>query len=150
MGTVRVGVLASLSKGTGNQATAERIARFLEEGGYQCLLVDLEHFRREQDFLSWEREQSEPIQVWLGIHAWRAGRFLISGGIERTYSIVYGGTDLNEYPSEASKLELMKRVCAQARFLVCFSTEMSEKASEVGSTSILVAVFLWVALAVRR
>lgn len=71
---MRIVVLSSLSDATGNNTTSRRIQRLLEDHcGHRVSLMDLSSFpqyRRISDF-----------DCALGVHAYRAGRWLVDGQV---------------------------------------------------------------------
>ena len=60
--------------------------------------------------------------IVLGVHAYRAGRFLLDCGLP--FVIVLGGTDMNENVHEADKADTIRRAVAQAAAIVAFDTNL--------------------------
>ena len=133
----RVLLLAPLSPGSGNAATAFRIADGLRQSSQitvDCMSVDTP--RIESDSLSTSIRQYDAV---LALHAYRAGHLLTS--IYQDDSslppliLIFAGTDLHSCESEW--LPTIQQIVPKARGLVCFSPEWKEYAESIYKDSLI-------------
>jgi hypothetical protein len=104
-------VIASIREATGNRTTAMRISKQMEELGHSCNLKCTNDFRNVDDFCTWI--QLNGIQCVLALHAYRTSHLV--QGCNIPYSIVFGGTDVNEHSHNADKLKVMTSVVKTAK-----------------------------------
>lgn len=124
---MKILLIASLTSETGNFSTAYRIKRCLSDCNIDCWLRCVTCFK---DSLSVkEYVYKHDLECVLGIHAWRAGRLLLDCPVP--FSIIFGGTDLNEHCKNKDKLETMKKALEKARYLVAFSCPMKKQALDL-------------------
>ncbi|XP_078362582.1 glycosyltransferase 1 domain-containing protein 1-like isoform X1 [Oculina patagonica] len=124
---MKILLIASLTSETGNCSTADRIKRCLCDCNIDCWLRCVTCFK---DGLSLkEFVHTRGLECVLGIHAWRAGRLLLDCPVP--FSIIFGGTDLNEHHKDKEKFEAMSKVVAKARYLVAFSSPMKKQALDL-------------------
>lgn len=116
-------VLASLGPGSGNNATASRIAFGLRQ--LPQVTVDLLSIDAPNIGLDSLQELIYQYDIVLALHVYRAGRLLTS--IYENNSdlpalvFIFAGTDLHS--CEPEWLPTIKQMLPKARGLVCFSTE---------------------------
>ncbi|XP_078362575.1 glycosyltransferase 1 domain-containing protein 1-like [Oculina patagonica] len=124
---MKILLIASLTSETGNCSTADRIKRCLCDCNIDCWLRCVTCFK---DGLSLkEFVHTHGLECVLGIHAWRAGRLLLDCPVP--FSIIFGGTDLNEHHKDKEKFETMSKVVEKARYLVAFSSPMKKQALDL-------------------
>ena len=129
--TKRILLLAPLSPGSGNAATAFRVADGLRQSSQitvDCVSVDKPHI--EADSLSASIRQYDAV---LALHAYRAGHLLTS--IYQNNSslppliLIFAGTDLHS--CEPAWLPTIEQIVLKARGLVCFSYEWKKHAENI-------------------
>ncbi len=103
----RVLVVASLTEGTGNETTAQRIAAHLSSPAVRVHLLDAHSFDSAAHFEA-ETRALQPF-VFLGVHFVRAGRLCLALPPGVRVLLVAGGTDLNENVKQPEKLAEMRR-----------------------------------------
>ncbi|CAF1020930.1 unnamed protein product [Adineta steineri] len=127
----RVLLLAPLSPGSGNAATAFRLTDGLRHSSQifvDCISVDTP--RIESDSLLDSIRQYDAV---LALHAYRAGRLLTS--IYQNNSdlppliLIFAGTDLHS--CEPEWLPTIEQIVPKARGLVCFSFEWKKYAENI-------------------
>ncbi|CAF1598868.1 unnamed protein product [Didymodactylos carnosus] len=127
----RVLLLAPLSPGSGNAATAFRLADGLRQSSQitvNCMSVDTPHI--EPDSLLASIRQYDAV---LALHAYRAGHLLTS--IYQNTSclppliLIFAGTDLHS--CEPEWMPTIKQIVPKARGLVCFSAEWKKYAESI-------------------
>ncbi|XP_011613513.1 glycosyltransferase 1 domain-containing protein 1 isoform X2 [Takifugu rubripes] len=116
--------LACLSPKTGNNTTAERIRSHIEKAGHTCELRDAREFQSSAEVA--ELLSRHHFQSALGIHLFKAGRFLLD--IQIPFGIIFGGTDINEDVKVEQKRVVMEQVLLKARFAVAFTEELKKEA----------------------
>ncbi|XP_033628470.1 glycosyltransferase 1 domain-containing protein 1-like [Asterias rubens] len=121
---MKVLVLSALRAHTGNFSSAHRISDFFKQDGIESELVDSNGFSSGVDFN--HHVVMTAADCVLAIHAYRSGRLLLECPVP--YGIVFGGTDINEYPKNHEKLRTMTAVIMKARFLVSFNQAMRDQA----------------------
>ncbi|KAH9525558.1 Glycosyltransferase 1 domain-containing protein 1 [Bulinus truncatus] len=117
-------LLSPLAKRGGNYCTIKRIRNHLKSFGYKCHLEDPKLFDNNDDFIS--MVDKDNIGVLIGIHALRTGAFMKDSNLP--YIIILGGTDINEFSKDSRALDIMTEVITKARFVVCFSPTIRDKA----------------------
>ena len=127
--TNRIVLLASLQNATGNNITAERIANFLRCSTTTVELVDVHSFEDNQSFRNWSEKKIKDTTLFVGVHAYRAGKRLLGSCIP--YIIIFGGTDINENYKDDKKLAIMKHACKEAKLLICFTSTIKDRALQV-------------------
>ena len=124
--TKRVLLLASLGSGSGNAATASRIADGLRQSpqiSVDCESVDTLHTEFDSS-LTWIHQ----YDIVVALHVYRAGHLLTSiyqnnSGIPPLI-LIFAGTDLHS--CEPEWLPTIKQILPKARGLVCFSSEWKQ------------------------
>ncbi|CAB4005915.1 Hypothetical predicted protein [Paramuricea clavata] len=127
MAMVKILLLARLTPQSGNLTTAQRIKGHLAETGHTCELQNSEFFETSEGFRHYIVENE--FCCVIGIHLWRAGKFLLDCPVP--FSMIFGGTDLNEHVQDSKKLHVMTQVVEKAKNLVAFSQTMASKAEEI-------------------
>ncbi|ELU07068.1 hypothetical protein CAPTEDRAFT_182819 [Capitella teleta] len=118
----RLLIVGQLRPFSGNNSTALRIAGYLEEEGFACILRDISSFESSSAFICVLRDLR--IDAAIGIHALRAGALLKDCPLP--YCLIFGGTDLNEYSRQAKDLMTMKTASHHSTSLVTFCQPMSD------------------------
>lgn len=121
---MHISLLASLREGTGNNVTAERIQSMLTFDDHTCNLLDTNKLT-EQEIASYHEHNK--VDLYFGIHAFRAGRLLIKQE-QIPFIIIFGGTDINEHINQEDKKEIMEEACKKAKYLICFTEAIKQKA----------------------
>ncbi|XP_022103841.1 glycosyltransferase 1 domain-containing protein 1-like isoform X2 [Acanthaster planci] len=121
---MKVLLLSALKTCTGNCCTAQRISDYLQEAGHDSLLADNDAFSSSSEFNQHIAKMG--ADCVLAIHAYRSGRLLLECPVP--YSIVFGGTDVNEHHRNHDRLVTMTAAVAKARFLVSFNKPMRDQA----------------------
>ena len=122
-------LLASLHGATGNFVSASRLRAFLTYGGHECSMLDANSFSSAEELIKWHETQKTKPNLYVGLHAYRAGRLLLNF-FHTSYIIIFGGTDINEHVQQADKLQIMQNVCDRATFLVCFTDAIRDRAKQ--------------------
>ncbi|XP_068616991.1 glycosyltransferase 1 domain-containing protein 1 [Brachionichthys hirsutus] len=120
---MRLLLIACLSPGTGNYATAARIRAHVEEAGHTCELRDAAEFRSSTEVANL-LSQNPPFQGALAVHLFKAGRLLLDTRVP--FGVIFGGTDVNEDVKVEQKRVVMEQVLQRARFAVAFSDRLKE------------------------
>ncbi|KAH9255355.1 hypothetical protein BASA81_006474 [Batrachochytrium salamandrivorans] len=118
-------ILAPLALWTGNQSTALRFRAHLVSFGWRVVLVNsnsVKDFGKVCEFWG--------VDFVLAIHAFRAGRFLLSCKPALPFVIVLGGTDMNEV-NPPPVLEVVRNVLLQAKSVVAFTASLYAKAAAI-------------------
>ncbi|XP_038059189.1 glycosyltransferase 1 domain-containing protein 1-like [Patiria miniata] len=121
---MKVIVLSALKTSTGNCSSAQRISNYLLEEGIESQLTDQDAFISPLEFN--RHVVQTAADCVLAIHAYRSGKLLLECPVP--YSIVFGGTDVNEHHKIHDKLVTMTMAVSKARFLVSFSKPMHDQA----------------------
>mmetsp|Transcript_3859 Transcript_3859/g.10664 ORF Transcript_3859/g.10664 Transcript_3859/m.10664 type:complete len:355 (-) Transcript_3859:1539-2603(-) len=115
-------LVGSFRGGTGNEVTAKRIQHHLESTGLlRVTLINVICNHRD----AVPSTMMPSGSVALGIHLYRCADVLLSN--TAPYSVVLGGTDVNEYVRNQSALEVMGRVVEGARQVVAFHERLGAK-----------------------
>ncbi|CAL1537334.1 unnamed protein product [Lymnaea stagnalis] len=117
-------LLSPLAKRGGNYCTIKRLRNHLKSHGYMCHLEDPKLFRSRREFST--VVDKDNIGVLIGIHALRTGPFMKDSNMP--YILILGGTDINEFSKDPDALHIMTEVIMKAKFVVCFSTIIRDKA----------------------
>ena len=179
---IKVGFISSLSQATGNCSTAKRIVQFLHNQTFKshkihCTLADIEQFSYPSNETSERSENKESFIEWvdnnqfkvvIGIHAYRAGKFIYDYlqnlqnnsqnnlqndnlnlkniKNEVKFAVILGGTDLNEDTKDPSRLHLMRSLSQLVHSIVAFSDPMKAKSLSVRSDLLKKSLFLFLLL----
>jgi len=109
-------LISPIKENTGNLATASRIHLYLEKSSLTSC-----------------HDPGPPpdAQLYIILHAWRsAAKLALRKDKSAPYIVIFGGTDVNEFWKEPSKLETMIDVTHNALRCIAFSTAMAEKAKK--------------------
>eukprot|EP01027_Heterolobosea_sp_BB2_P007458 GEZU01011099.1.p1 GENE.GEZU01011099.1~~GEZU01011099.1.p1 ORF type:complete len:493 (-),score=83.88 GEZU01011099.1:536-2014(-) len=68
--------------------------------------------------------KNQEIDLAIGIHAWRAGRYFVDTDWTIPCIIIFGGTDVNENVQDPEKFAVMTRALSTCRAAIAFSPEM--------------------------
>ncbi|KAK6967565.1 glycosyltransferase 1 domain-containing protein 1-like isoform X1 [Biomphalaria glabrata] len=117
-------LLSPLAKRGGNYCTIKRIRNHLKSIGYKCHLEDPKLFQNHDEFVRMVDEDN--IGILIGIHALRTGAFMKESNLP--YIVILGGTDINEFSKDSHSLDIMTEVITKAKFVVCFSSTIRDKA----------------------
>eukprot|EP01138_Halocafeteria_seosinensis_P002060 gb/GECG01002109.1/.p1 GENE.gb/GECG01002109.1/~~gb/GECG01002109.1/.p1 ORF type:complete len:370 (+),score=45.82 gb/GECG01002109.1/:1-1110(+) len=119
----KVLVLASLTDATGNAVTAQRLVRMLNSLGFSAVAHDANLVKSVEDI---QRLQCDAA---IGIHGYRAGKWLVDAGVP--YIIVLGGTDVNVYLEDSStdteRKATIYRVLTHAKAIVSFNDILKQR-----------------------
>ncbi|XP_062508205.1 glycosyltransferase 1 domain-containing protein 1-like isoform X2 [Corticium candelabrum] len=111
--------------GTGNHSTSHRISKQLQELGHSCIVKSVGDFQDSDEFYAWIRLHD--VRSALAIHAYRTSG-LIKGLDIVPYSVIFGGTDVNEHSKNKDKLAVMTSVVENAEFLIAFTDSLMSQA----------------------
>lgn len=105
-------ILSSLTGGTGNLTTAQRIADFVREGQRRDVrLRDCADFASPEELDTYLDGVGATLVI--GVHMYRAGKLFSQR--PRARILILGGTDINENVRDAAKAWWFARMCSCCR-----------------------------------
>ena len=119
-------ILSSLTEGTGNRTTAQRLQKHLESANFKAHLCGVDNFQEPNSLKSFVVEHN--VRVAIGIHLVRAGGLLVT--LDIPFIIIAGGTDLNVLTEDVGAIRLMTEVLEKSKHLVVFTESARRIASE--------------------
>ncbi|OWF51095.1 glycosyltransferase 1 domain-containing protein 1-like [Mizuhopecten yessoensis] len=120
-------LLSPLTRGCGNYSTIQRISSHLESAGHSCVLWDPDTITDPKELQDIASQHS--IQMVLALHAYKAGRHLLGSNLP--FILIFGGTDVNIYATDAEKLKVMTEVVFLAKGIISFSQSLLDAAKRL-------------------